>query len=82
MHEREREISRNPKDDAISIRRHDDYRNSTRYIDPYAPKYAVSASAAYHLGPDSLSARRLKAMVQSVDFFLLCFKYIYFISIC
>lgn len=63
MRGRENDNSRIPKSDTHIRRGHDDYRNSTRYIDPYAPKYAASsASNSYHLGPDSLSARRLKEM--------------------
>ncbi|KAI3735188.1 hypothetical protein L6452_14678 [Arctium lappa] len=56
MHGRERDNSRNPISDTHLRRGRDDYRNSPRYIDPYAPKHA--ASHAYHLGPDSMSTRR------------------------
>ncbi|XP_071732690.1 uncharacterized protein [Rutidosis leptorrhynchoides] len=62
IHERERGNFRNPKGDTNFIRRQDDYRNSARYTEIYAPKYAASAPTAYHLGPDPLSARRLKEM--------------------
>lgn len=56
MHGRERDNSRNPISDSHLRKGRDEYRNSPRYIDPYAPKHA--ASHAYHLGPDSMSTRR------------------------
>nr|GEZ25192.1 nucleotide-binding, alpha-beta plait [Tanacetum cinerariifolium] len=62
MHGRERDNYRNPQSDARVIRGHDDYRNSTRYVDPYAPTYAASTSATYHLGSDSVSARQRQEM--------------------
>ncbi|GJW28068.1 nucleotide-binding alpha-beta plait domain-containing protein [Tanacetum coccineum] len=62
MHGRERDNYRNPQSDARVIRGHDDYRNSTRYVDRYAPTYAASTSATYHLGSDSVSARQRQEM--------------------
>ncbi|KAI3517594.1 hypothetical protein L1887_16809 [Cichorium endivia] len=53
MHGRERDNFRNQN----SIRRgHDEYRNSIRYMDPYAP------TLTYSMAPDSLSTRRFKEM--------------------
>ncbi|KAF5795239.1 putative RNA recognition motif domain, nucleotide-binding alpha-beta plait domain superfamily [Helianthus annuus] len=64
MHGRERDNFRKPKSDAYTRRGRDEYRNSSRYIDPYAaPKYAASASNDYHVASDhSLSTRRYKEM--------------------
>ncbi|XP_076889540.1 uncharacterized protein LOC143540330 [Bidens hawaiensis] len=58
MHGRERDNYRKPKGDAYPRRGPAEYRNSTRYTDPYAPKYAASASNAYHVDSD----RRYKEM--------------------
>ncbi|PWA40237.1 nucleotide-binding alpha-beta plait domain-containing protein [Artemisia annua] len=44
----ERYKSMNPKSNARGSRGHVDCRNFTRYTDPYAPKYAVSALNSYH----------------------------------
>ncbi|XP_076942730.1 uncharacterized protein LOC143612694 [Bidens hawaiensis] len=52
MHGRERDNYRKPKGDTYPRRGPADYRNSTRYTDPYAPKYAASASNAYHVDSD------------------------------
>nr|XP_043633689.1 nucleolin-like [Erigeron canadensis] len=60
MPERERDNYRDPRRDTLTIRGHDDHRASTRYIDPYAPKYA--STDAYHPVPGSLSTRHLKEM--------------------
>lgn len=74
MYGRDRDNTRNPQNDTRIIRGHDDSRNSTRYVVPYAPKYAASASNAYHLAPDhSLATRRYTEMVQWVVFNLIFF---------
>ncbi|PWA91050.1 Nucleotide-binding, alpha-beta plait [Artemisia annua] len=62
IHGRERDNYRNPQSDAHVIRGHDDYRNSTRYVDPFAPTYAASTPATYHLSSDSVSTRRRQEM--------------------
>nr|GEX80094.1 nucleotide-binding, alpha-beta plait [Tanacetum cinerariifolium] len=40
----ERDNCRNPQSNARVIRGHDDYRKSTRYVDPFAPTYVASTA--------------------------------------